>query len=126
MKKRVEASNIVLVAEKQGKIIGVIEGRDGSHIARFFVDELHQRQGIGRFLFDALIDEFTNEGNKPDCITVNSSPCAVKAYESLGFHKTGEEEIGNPRQPFSNRCSAFNVSFKQVRIRFPAIELFAI
>lgn len=71
------------------KIIGVIATRNNkSHIALFFVHESHQRQGISKRLFKAVLDDTSaNE------ITVNSSPYAVKIYERLGFKSISDEQI---------------------------------
>lgn len=71
------------------KIIGVIATRNNkSHIALFFVHENHQKQGIGKRLFKAILDDtLANE------ITVNSSPYAVKVYERLCFKSISDEKI---------------------------------
>lgn len=45
---RLKQGNIIELAEFEGKIIGVIEMRENSHIALLFVEKSHQRQGISR------------------------------------------------------------------------------
>lgn len=69
-------------------IIGVIATRDnGKHIALFFVDGKYHRQGIGRTLFDTILENsLSNE------ITVNSSPYAKEVYHRLGFQDTDAEQ----------------------------------
>jgi len=71
------------------EIIGVIATRNnGNHIALFFVDGRYQRQGIGRKLFQVVLEK--SMGNK---ITVNSSPYAVEIYKKLGFTADTDEQI---------------------------------
>lgn len=69
-------------------LLGVIATRNGgNHIALFFVDGAHHRQGIGRALFQtALKNSTSNE------ITVNSSPYAIEVYHRLGFADTASEQ----------------------------------
>ena len=73
------------------KILGVIATQDTSHISLMFVDKQYHRQGIARQLFDVVRDEL-RRNEKVTQITVNSSPYAVKAYEHLGFSRTGEQQ----------------------------------
>ena len=61
--------------------IGIIATREGGeHIALFFVDGKYHRQGIGRQLWNAMLE---NNPNKE--LTVHSSLYAVPVYEKLGF-----------------------------------------
>ncbi len=70
------------------KLIGVIATRnEGNHIALFFVDGKHQQKGIGRKLFNTII-ECCNSNE----ITVNSSPYAKEIYHHLGFKDTDVEQ----------------------------------
>lgn len=67
--------------------MGVIATRSqGSHIALFFVDGQYHRQGIGRRLFEAVL-----ENSGAEVITVNSAPFATEVYHKLGFIDTGAE-----------------------------------
>lgn len=72
----------------QGKhLIGVIATRsNGSHIALFFVNGKYHRQGIGRKLFQVVVENCAATE-----ITVNSSPFAVDVYHHLGFVDTDYE-----------------------------------
>jgi len=72
----------------QGKhLLGVIATRShGSHIALFFVNGKHHRQGIGRKLFQVVVENCAATE-----ITVNSSPFAVEVYRHLGFADTDNE-----------------------------------
>jgi len=73
------------------EIIGVIETRNTSHISLMFVDKRHHKKGIARQMFNFVLGELA-ENKSVTRITVNSSPYAVKAYERLGFIKTGEQQ----------------------------------
>ena len=85
------------------ELVGVIATRNGGkHIALFFVDGKHHRQGIGKQLFDAVqVDE----------MTVNSSLYAVPVYHKLGFRDTGTEQAVNGVRfiPMElRRCQSWN------------------
>ena len=73
-------------AFKGDTLIGIIATRNnGEHIALFFVDGEYHKLGIGRKLFNTLL-----ENNSKSKITVNSSEYAVEIYKKLGFVQTGE------------------------------------
>lgn len=72
----------ILGAYKDDNLVGIIATRNkGSHIALFFVNGKYHRQGIGRKLFNAML-----ENNHYSKITVNSSLYAVDVYHKLGFY----------------------------------------
>lgn len=74
------------------ELVGIIASRNvGSHIALFFVDGNYHRRGIGRKLFDTMLESST-----ADIITVHSSIYACNVYEKLRFQQTGNkvEEAG--------------------------------
>jgi len=71
------------------EIVGVIATRNqGNHIALFFVKGEHHKKGVGRKLFETILEK--NTGQK---ITVNSSPYAVEVYKKLGFVSDSEEKL---------------------------------
>ena len=73
------------------KLIGVIATRsEGTHIALFFVDSGFQGKGVGRSLFQTVLDDCNSNR-----ITVNSSPYAVPIYKKLGFTETDTEQAVN-------------------------------
>lgn len=73
----------------KNELVGVIATRsEGNHIALFFVDGAHHRQGIGRKLFETVLKNSTSNE-----ITVNSSPYAKNIYHHLGFENTDVEQI---------------------------------
>ena len=58
------------------KLLGIIATRnEGNHIALFFVEGQYHRQGIGRKLFQEVL-----EHSRSNEITVNSSPYAKEVY----------------------------------------------
>lgn len=75
-------------AFEKGTLVGMLATRsEGTHIALFFVDGQHHRQGIGRRLF-ALAESHAPSGK----MTVHSSRYAVPVYHRLGFRDTGDEQ----------------------------------
>jgi len=78
-------------AYDKDRLVGVIATRqEGTHIALFFVDGEYHRKGIGRQLFQKILED-----NKVNYMTVNSSPYAVPVYEKLGFEATDVEQVKN-------------------------------
>ena len=68
---------------------GVIATNDNrKHICCFFVKAQYQRQGIGRRLWEYLLNHSSNM-----VFTVNSSPYAVPVYHKLGFKDMDEEQL---------------------------------
>ena len=64
--------------------------KDKCHICFFFVDGKYHRLGIGTRLFECVKAEYFGK-----TITLNSSPYGLPFYQSLGFHKTDEEQTVN-------------------------------
>ena len=61
------------------------------HISLLFVDKNHHRRGIAREMLNVVVDDLKKREDIR-CITVNSSPYAVDAYERLGFCKKDEPQ----------------------------------
>jgi GNAT superfamily N-acetyltransferase len=78
------------VAEAQGRLVGVVGMRDGSHLYHLFIAETHQRRGLARRLWELALEACRAEGN-PGELTVNSSLYARGFYEKLGFVATSPE-----------------------------------
>ena len=74
--------------QKLKGVIATYENR--KHICCFFVEAQYQRQGIGRKLWEYLL-----ENSKKEVITVNSSPYAVPVYHKLGFVDTNTEQLSD-------------------------------
>lgn len=75
-------------------LVGVIATIGKSHISLFFVQKEYHRQGIGRQLFQAMIDACKNDDSIKR-FTVNSSPYATEVYHRLGFVDTDKEKTVN-------------------------------
>ncbi len=89
-----DPDRIVLVAEKEGKIEGLAQGkvnrRGYSWLGFMGVSPDHKRQGIGR----ALLSRFIEESRRSDCtkVSLNTAPClkpAIKLYADVGFIPEG-------------------------------------
>ncbi len=75
-------------------LVGVIAVIGKTHISLFFMLKEYHRQGIGRQLFQTMIDTCNNDDNIKR-FTVNSSPYATEVYHRLGFVDTDEEKTVN-------------------------------
>lgn len=80
--KTLENGDSIFIAKENNEITGLLATRNKSHVSLLFVDEKHQKKGIGKKLFNILCETIETEK-----ITVNSSPFAEKIYEKLGFIK---------------------------------------
>jgi len=95
MAKRAQCNHFILIAEANKELYGTIEMRNFNHISLLFVVRQRQRQGIGKQLLkEALTIARRYEPNLTE-IDVHSSPNAVDAYESLGFHTVGPRRLEN-------------------------------
>jgi len=76
-----------VVAELDGRIVGVAALRLPSHLYHLFVAQDVQRRGVARALWDAV-----REAADPVApVTVNASLHALEAYRRLGFEPTGPQ-----------------------------------
>lgn len=93
---RLKGDNIILVAESDGQIEGVIELKEGCHIAMLFINPERQKKGIGRKLLSSVLNYA-----KVETVTVSASLPSVTAYEKYGFERKGEtaESAGLVYQP---------------------------
>lgn len=93
---RMNGDNVMLVADSDGKIEGVIELKEGRHVAMLFVSPERQKEGIGRKMLTSVLDYA-----KVDTVTVRASLSSVPAYEKYGFECKGEagESAGLAYQP---------------------------
>ena len=83
-----EGSSFCLVAIFKQNIIGMIEVRNGNHIALLFVDDRCHKNGIAKNLISLAIEK-----SKVTEIDVNSSPYAVDIYRRMGFEQLDDEQI---------------------------------
>ena len=88
------------------KLKGVIATNENrKHICCFFVEAQYQRQGIGRKLWEYLL-----ENSQKEVITVNSSPYAVPVYHKLGFVDTNTEQLSDGMR-YTNLYKTFFQTF---------------
>lgn len=78
-------SEIVLVAEDNGRIVGVLRGRM-DRLGSLFVHQDYHRQGVGRALVEEFERQVRSRGGK--LIRVASSLYAVPFYLSLGYKRS--------------------------------------
>ncbi len=86
----------MLVAECDGEIEGVIELKEGCHVAMLFVEPEKQMKGIGRRLLSSALS-YARVGT----VTVSASLSSVPAYRKYGFECKGDiaESAGLIYQP---------------------------
>ena len=76
----------VTVAEKDGRLLGMIDVRNASHVCLFFVESEGRGRGVGRALLESAEQHGAGDGaTAPFEMSVNSSLWAVPVYERLGF-----------------------------------------
>ena len=80
---------LLLGAQLDERLVGIIEFATNCHISFFFVETDFQGHQVGRALFRHLVGIC----GKCGClqITLNSSPNAVGFYQKLGFETLDEE-----------------------------------
>lgn len=93
---RMKEDNLMLVAERDGEIEGVIELKEGRHIAMLFVEPKKQMKGIGRELISSALSYA-----RVSTVTVSASLSSVLAYRKYGFECKGDiaESAGLVYQP---------------------------
>lgn len=78
-------------AYEHGELLGVlVTDKALKHICCFFVHSKYHRQGIGRALWEYLLEHSDNP-----YYTVNSSPYAVEVYHRLGFTDLSDEKLSD-------------------------------
>lgn len=93
---RRQGDNLMLVSEADGRITGLVELKQGRHMAMLFVAPNWQRRGIGRRLISAALERASAE-----IVTVSASLSSVAAYQRYGFVLAGDvsESAGLVYQP---------------------------
>ena len=93
---RMKEDNIILVYEENGIVNGVIELKEGRHVAMLFVVPDFQKKGIGRALVSAVMTY-----TRVETITVSASLNSIPAYFKYGFICSGDpdEKSGLKYQP---------------------------
>lgn len=83
---RMTEDNSMYVYEEGGKIIGMVEVREGRHLAMLFVAPDQQSRGVGHELVQEALRH-----RRVESVTVSASLRSVSAYESYGFEVVGPE-----------------------------------
>lgn len=91
-RQRWENGGVAWVACLNGRVVGMLEIRDSSHICLFFTAADCQRRGIGRRLLAEAVDECQRRQARLEAVTVNASPYSVDIYKRLGFVETSNEQ----------------------------------
>ena len=92
LKRRLEKNYFSMVAECDGRILGMIEIKGENHISMLYVDKDFHHNGIASYLVKKALEEISENNRNPKDITVNSSRYAVPFYESLGFIQYEDEK----------------------------------
>jgi len=87
--------NLQMAAWAGGEMAAYLEMREGPHLALLFVDPNRQRQGLGKRLLARALELWGRREPKLERVTVNSSPNAMAAYQSMGFEAHGELQSKN-------------------------------
>jgi predicted N-acetyltransferase YhbS len=82
---------IMLVAEDNGAVVGILRGRP-ARLQSLFVAGAYHRQGIGRRLVELFEQEALRQGSTD--IRVASSLFAIPFYTRLGYKKTTGTRTG--------------------------------
>ncbi|CAI3805275.1 hypothetical protein GLGCALEP_03839 [Pseudomonas sp. MM221] len=100
---RMQGDNLMLACVAQGAIAGLIELKEGRHVAMLFIAPGWQRQGIGTRLMNAAL-----EHARVEVVTVKASLSSVPAYQRYGFTLAGDvgEFAGLAYQPMEKRVPA--------------------
>jgi hypothetical protein len=85
--KRSADNHSTAIAESHGRIVGMVEMRNGDHVSLLFVEPSKHKRGIARGLMQHVIAMHNCER-----ITVHSSPNAEPIYVRLGFIPDGPEQ----------------------------------
>lgn len=85
---------IMFGAFDAGELTGTISVRREGHICLFFVRGSCQGRGVGRMLFQAVLN-YCAQRLRVSRITVNAAPNAVPKYLHMGMRRTAGEQLVN-------------------------------
>ena len=95
IKTQLREKSFGFVAILGSETVGVIEVRNHSHVALFFVNGRFQGKGIGKSLLRKALELCGGNNSNLAEITVNASINSTMVYEALGFQPTGSEKRMN-------------------------------
>ncbi|MBO9550442.1 GNAT family N-acetyltransferase [Pseudomonas sp.] len=100
---RMAGDNLILVCIVEGTLAGLVELKEGRHVAMLFVAPAWQRRGIGKRLMSSALEQA-----RANVVTVRASLSSVAAYERYGFALAGAvgEVAGLIHQPMEKRLSS--------------------
>ncbi|AFC27447.1 GCN5-like N-acetyltransferase [Paenibacillus mucilaginosus 3016] len=82
-------SELVLVAEQEGEIVGIIVGTIDNHNGYYYriaVEAEHQRRGIGQSLIESLRQRFIGRKVRRILVTVDAhNEVVLPVYEKAGY-----------------------------------------
>lgn len=93
MGERIRKGGTVFLAVEEGRILGMIEIRDSSHIAMLFVED--RGRGLGSLLVERARQHCRESADNPVRMTVHSSLYAVSVYQKQGFKVLGPAKTEN-------------------------------
>jgi ribosomal protein S18 acetylase RimI-like enzyme len=85
----------VLVARTEGDLIGSVRGRlidSTCHIGRLIVHPLHERQGIGSRLMQAIESQFADAA-RFELFTGHRSEGNLRLYQRLGYREFRRQPV---------------------------------
>ncbi|OLS60424.1 GNAT family N-acetyltransferase [Pseudomonas putida] len=99
---RMKGDNLMLACVIDELLVGLIELKEGRHVAMLFVLPQWQRKGVGRRLMEAALEQARSE-----VVTVRASLSSVPSYERYGFVRSGEvgEFAGMVFQPLEKHLA---------------------
>jgi len=83
---------MLVVANYEDKMVGMLLIREKKHVALLFVDGAYHHMGIGHALI-GYAKEYVKKNKKSYFVSVNASPYAVKFYEREGFKDVKMEQF---------------------------------
>jgi ribosomal protein S18 acetylase RimI-like enzyme len=89
---RIKEGNVLLVADRDGEIVGAVETGTESHILLLFVRIDQHRRSIGTRLLREGIELCRKKHPASAKVTLHSAPNVVEFYERNGFAVTGPME----------------------------------
>jgi GNAT superfamily N-acetyltransferase len=93
MARRCAEGHVVLVAEQDGRIVGMLELRGFAHIALLFAET--PGRGVGRALYEEALLMCRDRAGATGQIRAHASRYAVPIYRKLGFEAEGPERTEN-------------------------------
>jgi GNAT superfamily N-acetyltransferase len=91
--RRLQREHVILVAETDAQIVGMIELREQRHISLLFVADAYQGRGIASEMLARAIQLCRRVNPDLRALTVHASPNAAPIYRRLGFVPSAEEQV---------------------------------